>query len=327
VANAPVHAGRAATDAGTVRPVTDRVATTAATAPPSSSAPSRYLAIDLGRSRLAAGVVDESGTVLVRDRVATPARHVWPTLVRLVHRVIAASPDDVRPSACGVTCVGPVDHRDGSMTTVHMPSWEGFPMRAELEQVTGLPVSIDSAGRGLALAEWWCGQAAGLTDFVALLLGDEVDAGIVANGRLLDGRTGNVGQVGHLVVEPGGRTCVCGGEGCLDAYASAAAIELDTNRPLRRAPPAIVERTGIMLARAIASVAAMVDSTKFLVAGLVPDAFGQPMFDVITRELEQRSRLSHLNSLTVVPIGRTSGGRLVAAAAVAHRAAGAWSAH
>ena len=78
-----------------------------------------------------------------------------------------------------------------------------------------------------------------------------------------------------------------------------------------------------MLGRAIASVAAMVDSTTFLVTGLVPDAFGQPMFDVITRELEQRSRLAHLNGLTVVPIGRTSGGRLVAAAAVAHRAAGA----
>ena len=308
-----------------MRAVTDRAATSSDTAP--STPPRRYLGIDLGRSRLAAGVVDEHGTVLVRDRVATPARHVWPTLVRLVHRVVAASPDDVRPVACGVTCIGPVDHREGSMTTVHMPSWEGFPLRAELEQVIDLPVAIDGAGRGLALAEWWCGHAVGLTDFVALLVGDEVDAGIVANSSLLDGRTGNVGQVGHLVVEPGGRTCVCGGEGCLDAYAGAAAIELDTNRPLRRAPPAIVERTGIMLARAIASLAAMVDSTTFLVTGIVPDAFGQPMFDVISRELEQRSRLTHLSGLNVVPVGRSSGGRLVAAAAVAHRASGAWSSH
>jgi glucokinase len=276
-----------------------------------------YLAIDLGVQRLAAGVVDGRGAVLVRDRVATPARHVWPTLTRLVSRVIAAAPADARPTAGGVSCAGPIDHEHGFTTSTQVPGFDGFPLRTELEQVTGLPVFIESGGRALALAEAWCGQAVGVDDFVALLVSDGVDAGIISNGRLLDGRSHNVGQIGHLVVEPGGRRCVCGALGCLDAYASVGAIEADTTRPLRRAPPAIVERTGIMLARAIASLVAMVDTTRVLMTGSVPAVFGRPMLDAVERELEQRSRLAHLAGLAVTPIGATSSAPLVAAAAVA----------
>ena len=65
-----------------------------------------YLAIDLGASRLAAGIVDLDGEVILRDRVATPARNVWPALTNLVGRVMAANPGEVEPTVCGVTCPG-----------------------------------------------------------------------------------------------------------------------------------------------------------------------------------------------------------------------------
>lgn len=280
----------------------------------------RYLAIDLGASRLAAGVVDGSGSVVVRDRVTTPTRNVWPTLIGLVRRVLAAAPDDEPPVACGVSCLPPIDHTTGRLTPLHMPTWVGFPLRDELHEATGLAVSIDSLGRSLALAETWCGVAVDQRDVVAVYAGDVVDAGIIANGRLLQGRTGNVGQIGHLVVEPGGLPCTCGGDGCLDAYVSAGAIESDTNRPLRRTPVSIMERSGIMLGRAIASVAAMVDCSSVVLAGSVPTVFGAPLYDAMSRELEQRSRLSHLGGLSVVPVGMGTGGPLVAAAAVARSA-------
>lgn len=277
----------------------------------------RYLAIDLGASRLAAGVVDTDGAVLVRDRVATPARHVWPTLVRLIRRVLAAGPGEDPPTACGVSCPGPIDRGSGTFTAAQVSSWAGFPLRAELESVTGMPVAIDLPGRALAAAERWCGAAVDHDDFVAISVGDVVDAGIVARRRLLQGRAGDAGQIGHLLVEPDGRPCVCGAHGCLDAYASASAIETDTNRPLARSPVAVVERTGVMLARAIASLAAMTDPAVVLVAGQVPDVFGTPMFDAIDRELEQRVRLPHLASVEVVHLGGATGGPLVGAAAVA----------
>lgn len=280
----------------------------------------RYLAIDLGAARLAAGVVDDAGTVLVRDRVATPARHVWPTLTRLVRRVLAATPGGERPAACGVACVGPVDHEVGALSPVHVPSWIGFPLRRELEAVTGMPVAIDTSGRAAVRAERWCGAAVGRSDVVTVLLGDVVDAGIVANGRLLRGRSGNVGQIGHVVVEPEGQRCVCGGAGCLDTYAGAAAIEAETNRPLARTPVALMERAGIMTGRAIASVAAMVDTSLVLVSGRVPATFGAPMIESLHRELEARSRLTHLHGLAVRDLSVGGTGPLVAAAAVARAA-------
>ena len=73
-----------------------------------------YLAIDVGHDRLAAGIVNDYGEVLVRDRVATPHRDVWPALQRLIRRVVAARPEDAGALlACGVTCEGPIDKDDG----------------------------------------------------------------------------------------------------------------------------------------------------------------------------------------------------------------------
>jgi glucokinase len=98
---------------------------------------------------------------------------------------------------------------------------------------------------------------------------------------------------------------------------SARAIETETNRPLRRTPPAVVDTTGILLARAVASIAAIVDSTHVFLAGSVPAALGQPLLDAMARELAVRSRLSHLTGLAVTPLPAGAGGPLVAAAAIA----------
>ena len=295
---------------------------------PSTPAAPGYLAIDLGASRLAAGIVDLDGEVIVRDRVATPARNVWPVLTQLVSRVMAANPGEVEPTICGVTCPGPIDRGTGAMKPVGMPMWHGFPIRRELHAVTGLPVELDTPGRGLALAELWRGDASELAaedqHFATMVLGDDVDGGYVAAGRLLQGLTGNLGQFGHIVVEPEGTLCACGAAGCLTMYAGARGIEASTTREIRRTPAAIVERTGIMVARACASVAAMLDVPEIVLGGIVPSVFGEPFFEALERELDQRSGLRHLRDMRVRGISAGRIGPLVAAAAVArqHRDAG-----
>lgn len=284
-----------------------------------------YLAIDLGPSRLAAGVVDRDGEVVVRDRLATPARNVWPALTQLVRRVMAANPSGVVPRIVGVTCPGPIDRLTGAMKPVGMPTWHDFPIRRELADVTGLPVGIDTPGRGLALAETWCGESEALPaedrQFATLVLGDDVDGALVSGGRLANGLTGNLGQFGHLIVEPEGQVCACGAVGCLTVYAGVSGITESTGRDLRRTPPAIVERTGIMVARACASMAAMLDVAEIVIGGAVPSVFGAPFFDALEKELDQRSRLSHLQRLRVRGVGVGRLGPLVAAAAVARHAA------
>jgi glucokinase len=291
--------------------------------PPRPSRPG-YLAIDVGLTRLAAGVVDQHGEVLVRDRVATPSRNVWPALTQLVGRVLAANPGEVAPVVCGVTCPGPIDRGTGAMKPVGMPLWHDFPIRRELAAVTGLDVEVDTAGRALALAELWRGDAASRPAaeqcFATMVLGDDVDGGFVIGGRLASGLTGNLGQFGHIVVEPDGMPCVCGAAGCLTMYAGARGLEASTNRELRRTPAAIVERTGIMVARACASVAAMLDVTEIVLGGAVPSVLGEPFFEALDRELDQRSGLRHLQAMKVRGVSAGRIGPLVAAAAVArHR--------
>ena len=257
-----------------------------------------YLAIDVGHDRLAAGVVNDYGEVVVRDRVATPARDVWPALQRLVRRVVAARPEDAGALlACGVTCEGPIDKDDGTVTPLHMPSLVGFTLRQRVHDLTRLPTVLATSAQARVLAERWIGGARGVADVMVLLLADAVEAGVVSNGRLLGGRRGNAGQIGHLNVEPNGLACVCGARGCLWAYASATSLQAEINRPLRRAPAAVVERTGVMIGRAVASAAAVFDLRLVLLSGSVPATFGQPLLEAATRELDQRTRIAFLRSM------------------------------
>jgi glucokinase len=277
--------------------------------------PHSYLAIDIGGSKLTAGVVDSSGAVLLRDRVATPARDVWPALQRLVARVLAASPDV--PVACGAGCSGPIDPVGRTVSPLTIPSWEAFALGAELEALTGLPTMVDNDAKAFALGEAWCGVARDQTDFVGVVMGSAVSGGIVSRGTLLQGRLGNAGNIGHLIVEPGGRECVCGAAGCLDAYCGGLALARETGRPPQRAPQAIVERTGLLLGRALAMVGVMCDVPLAVVGGSVALGFGEPFFSSVSDELSRRARLPYIREMRVQRASLGASAPLIGAAALA----------
>ena len=276
-----------------------------------------YLAIDVGSAKLAAGIVAESGEVLVRDRISTPPRDVWPSLARLVTRVQVSAPS--KPVGCGVGCGGPANPLEGTVSPLHIPSLEGFALAAEMEALTQLPTVVDNNAKAVALAEAWCGAAVGVSDFAAISLGTGVGGGIVSGGRLLDGHHGNAGHFGHIVVEPDGRPCLCGGKGCVEAYCSGRAIEEETGRPPQRAPQGIVERTGILIGRALTSLGAVCDLNMAVVGGSVALGFGEPFFVALRTELGQRAKLSFLTGFTVVPAGLGQLAPLVGAAALVRR--------
>ena len=274
-----------------------------------------YLAIDVGGAKLAAAVVSEHGEVLVRDRIATPPRDVWPALSRLVLRVLAAAP--TRPVGCGVGCGGPMNRDDRTVSPLYIAGWKAFALADEVAALTQLPTVIDNNAKTVALGEAWCGVAVGVNDFVVVVMGVGVGGGIMSGGKLLQGRQGNAGHVGHIVVEPDGRECVCGGKGCLEAYCSGRAIEDETGRPPQRASQTIVERTGILTGRALASLAAVCDLKLAVIGGSVALGFGEPFFGVIQAELDQRARLSFIHGMKVVPAGLGQLAPLIGAAALA----------
>jgi glucokinase len=278
-----------------------------------------YLAVDVGGTKLAAGVVDEHGAVVVRDRVSTPQRDVWGALRRLVLRVQAAA-EGHDLVACGVGCGGPMAPGGELVSPLHIPEWRDFALRAELEETTGLPVHIDNDAKALALAEGWCGAAVGETDYLAMVVSTGVGGGIVSGGRLLKGRRGNAGHVGHVVVEPDGRPCACGGRGCLEAYASGRALRAETGQPPQRTPAPVVERTGTLVGRAVSMVANVCDLRLAVVGGSVALGFGAPFFAAAQAELDRRARLSFSAGARIRPVGLGPLGPLVGAAAVARAA-------
>lgn len=278
------------------------------------SATEPVLAISIEPGRLAAGLVERDGNVLVRDRVAMPTRDVWRTLERMIRRVLAASGTE-SVSAVGVSCAGPIDLDAGSVSPPHVPSWRSFPLREHLEVLTARPVVLDSAAGAAALAERWLGEATATNSYLMVIADAVVDSAVVVGGRRLSGAHGNAGSIAHTIVDAGGLECWCGSTGCLDPYVSSIALEAEMNRPLRRATASIVGRAGIMLGRAISSTAAIVDVNTVFVTGGVLDALGDGVLDACRREVALRTKLPNLDGLSIVePVEHIS--PLVRAAAI-----------
>ena len=194
------------------------------------------LAIDIGGTKVAAGVVTLEGDVLLAERAPTDGSDPWPGLEALVRSVLVqATAEGLAAVAAGVGCGGPMLPGGETVSPLNIPGWRGFPLRDRLAALTGLPVWVDNDAKALALGEGWVGAAAGERDYLAMVVSTGVGGGIVLDGRLLHGASGNGGHIGHIiVVEDGGRRCACGSIGCLEAEASGLSIEAMTGQPRPR---------------------------------------------------------------------------------------------
>jgi glucokinase len=272
---------------------------TAPDARPDNDAPVLAVAVEPGR--LAAGIVDRHGAMVVRDRITIPPRDVWRGLEGLIRRVIAAAPAGVeRPRAVGVSCTGPIDIDAGAVSPNAIEAWRAFPLAGELETLTGLPVHLDSRAAALAESARWTGFAGESESYLVLLLDATIESSCVVEGVRLRGAHGNAASLAHVTVDPNGLECWCGARGCLTAYATASAIEREQVRPLRRATESIIERTGIMVGRALASALALLDVPTVFFSGNVVEVFGDAMIEPMRRELATRSRLPGLSELDLV---------------------------
>lgn len=276
------------------------------------------LAVDIGGTKMAAGLVDRQGSVGVHQRVPTPATNdaeeLFGVLAALVAAVQSSAPAPLE--VCGVGCGGPMTGHGDAVSPLNIAAWRDFPLRRRLAERTGLPTAVDNDAKALALAEGWTGAARGVRDYLAMVVSTGVGGGIVLDGRLLDGRDGNAGHIGHVVVEPDGRRCACGGRGCLEAEASGTAIREITGGDPAMAPASVVARTGTLVGRAVASVANLLDLRLALVAGSVALGFGRPFFDAAQAEVAERARLAFSVGTEIRPAGLGPDGPLVGAAAV-----------
>ncbi|MGH9230547.1 MAG: ROK family protein [Acidimicrobiales bacterium] len=279
------------------------------------------LAVDIGGTKLAAGRVDRGGALTDQRAVPTPtggtAGELWDVLAGLVSSVRRGEEVVV-----GVGCGGPMEPGGATVSPLNVPAWRGFPLRERLGALTGLPVHIDNDAKALALGEGWVGAARGARNYIAMVVSTGVGGGIVLDGRLLDGATGNAGHIGHVIVEPGGRTCACGAQGCLEAEASGPSIRAATGLDPHEAGEDVRRRVGTLVGRAVATVANLLDLRLAVVAGSVALGYGESFFAAAQAELDARAKIDFARGARILPAGLGDAGPLVGAAAVGRRGLG-----
>jgi len=293
------------------------------------------LALDIGGTKIAAGLVDADGALLHHAKLPTPdgdAEAVWTVVDTLVTEALAEAGGRVR--GVGISSAGPIDLPGGTVSPINITQWQGFPVVERVSTLTGAPVRLGGDGLCMALGERWRGAGVGAPFLLGMVVSTGVGGGLVLDAAPYVGRTGNAGHVGHVVVEPDGEPCSCGGRGCVetvaagprmaqwarkngwDAPAGADAKELaDAANAGNPVALQAFRRGATAVAAMIASVSAVCDLDLVVVGGGVAKS-GALLFDPLREALSTYARLEFLRGLRVLPAELGSDAGLVGAAAL-----------
>ncbi len=188
------------------------------------------LGVDIGGTKVAAGLVDARGQIVTRTRrpmvAHKSAEDGLAAVLRTVEAVLAS--DAARAAsvgAIGISTPGYVDPHHGTVIrATNLPCWQGFPLAERIATATRLPVRLDNDGNAAALAEAAWGAGAGYASVFYVTLGTGIGSGFVVHGRVHHGRTGAAGEGGHMTIDLRGPRCLCGKRGCIEMYAAGPAI-------------------------------------------------------------------------------------------------------
>ncbi|HRC40058.1 ROK family glucokinase [Nostocoides sp.] len=201
------------------------------------------IGVDIGGTKVAAGIVDAQGRVLRRARADTPERSVRPqvvedTIVGVVTELLAEPGHDV--VAVGIGAAGFVAADRATIVFAPHLSWRNEPLRERLQDRLDRPIFVDNDANAAVWAEGQFGAARGEMHAMMITLGTGIGGGILMNGEVIRGRFGIAGEFGHMQVVPGGHRCECGNRGCWEQYASGNALVREArglvaaNSPLAR---------------------------------------------------------------------------------------------
>lgn len=194
------------------------------------------LGIDFGGTLIKGGVVDEKGQVKDFVQVETQAKkgkeEVILRLINLISNLLSSPLSrKERILGIGIGSPGPINLAQGIiLTPPNLPGWKNIPLKEILEKEFRIPVFLNNDANCAMLGEHWVGAAAGAKNAVMLTLGTGVGGGIIIENKLYQGEDGTAGELGHMVIVKDGRKCGCGDKGCLEAYASAVAVEKEAKK-------------------------------------------------------------------------------------------------
>jgi glucokinase len=188
------------------------------------------LGVDIGGTKVAAGLVDAGGTILFQTRAAMPshgsAAEGFGAVQSAIEEVFASRPEvRERLTGIGICAPGPLDPVTGViLNPPNVPCWRNFPLAAEVQRVFGLHPRVDNDGNAAALAEAIWGAGIGYRNVFYATLGTGIGTGIVFDREIYHGRTGSAAEGGHVTIDYRGPKCGCGKRGCIEALCSGPAI-------------------------------------------------------------------------------------------------------
>jgi glucokinase len=261
------------------------------------------IGVDIGGTKVAAGVVDDDGRVIDFERGDTPGSDVAGTEAIIVDVVRAlAERHDV--SAVGIGAAGWIANDHATVLFSPHLAWRNEPLRASLAGRIGLSLIVENDANAAAWAEYRFGAARGQPVVVCVTLGTGIGGGLVVDGSVYRGANGIACEYGHMTLVPDGRRCACGNLGCWEMYASGRALARDARELAAESPAAaaaMIERAGTVdalsgqvvtaaaldgdpaatsicttmgrwLGRGLASLAAVIDPSVFVIGGGVSAA-------------------------------------------------------
>jgi len=294
------------------------------------------VALDIGGSKIACGLVDADGRLVHAARLPTPpgaAETVWAVVDTLLAGALAAAGGPV--GGAGVSSAGPIDRAAGTVSPINITGWRRFPIVERVAaKLAGPPVRLAGDGLCMTLGERWRGAASGADFVLGMVVSTGVGGGLVLDGAPYGGRTGNAGHVGHVVVESDGEPCSCGGHGCVETVAGGPHLVRWALRHGWSGPPdgdarllagaaaagdatalLAFRRAGRALAAMIASVAAVCDLDLVVIGGGVAKS-GPLLFGPLHDALAGYARLEFIRRLRMVPAELGGDAGLIGAAAL-----------
>ncbi len=202
---------------------------------------SLFIGVDVGGTKIAAATVDASGAIRHRSRRETPAQDVH-QIVEAVSEAVTdltgqAQSQGETIGCVGVACAGFIDVSGSTVLFAPNLAWRDEPLKAHLEDRTGLPVILENDANAAAWGEFRFGAAKRVDDMVLLTLGTGVGGGIISENKVLRGAYGIAAEVGHMRVVPDGHRCGCGNKGCWEQYASGSALVREARDLVRHGSP------------------------------------------------------------------------------------------
>ncbi|MCE2399866.1 ROK family protein [Candidatus Poribacteria bacterium] len=234
--------------------------------------------IDIGGTKLATVVADNSGKILSKVRRPTFAdkgsEYAIQLLFEMVDETITkANLKQEAISGIGVSCGGPLDTKTGIVySPPNLPGWDAFPLKTRLETEFQIPATIENDANASALAEYRFGGGRGYNTVLYMTMSTGIGGGIVINGQIFHGANDSAGEVGHQILLPNGPLCGCGKHGCLEAICSGPAIA-------RRAKEAIQKQSNTTILALADGHIETVKSEHVLAAARQGDALALKLID------------------------------------------------